>query len=445
MAVNPITTSTKITDVIIPEIFNPYVVEKTAEKSKLLQAGIAIPNAKLNALVTQGGLTMNMPYWQDLTGEDEVLRDDTALTPGKITSEKDIAALLIRGKAWGANDLAGALAGDDPMKAIGDRVADYWARREQKTLLAVLKGVFASSEMSDHILDKSSVSAGISGGMVLDGKQLLGDAADQLQAIAMHSATFTSLQKQNLITTVIETGPSGSQIQIPTYLGYRVVTDDGMPKDTTVSTAGVYTLTISTKGIAGDKITIGADTLTFVANSATPGAKEIKVGATPNAGEQATNIATWLNANSALKDKFTIEASSSTVLFTNKVLTERSTAPTVSVTKTTDGTIAASIAATTTEVAADVYTTYLFARGVIGRGEGTPVDFVNSETDRDALAGEDVLVTRRAFVLHPFGIKWIGTPTSTTPSNSELATGANWKRVYESKNIGIVAIKHQVA
>ena len=368
MAVNPITTSTKITDVIVPEIFNAYVVEKTAEKSKIIQSGIAVPNAKLNALVTQGGLTMNMPYWQDLSGEDEVLRDDTALTPGKISAEKDIAALLIRGRAWGANDLAGALAGDDPMKAIGDRVADYWARREQKTLLSVLKGVFASAEMADHVLDNSTVATGIDAKMVLDGKQLLGDAADQLTAMVMHSATFTTLQKQNLIAYVSTEGPSGSSIQIPTYLGYRVVTDDGMPKDVSVTTAGVYTLTISTLAAVGDKIKIGDDTLTFVANSATPGAKEVKVGATPAAGEQAANLATWLNANSALKNNFTIEASSNTVTFTNKVLTARSTQPAMVVTQAaSDGTLVATMANSTTEVASDIYTTYLFAKGVIGR------------------------------------------------------------------------------
>lgn len=369
MGLNPLTTTTKITDVIVPEIFNAYVVEKTAEKSKLLQSGIAVPNEKLNKLVTQGGLTMQMPYWQDLTGDDEVLRDDTALTPGKITSEKDIAALLIRGRAWGANDLAGALAGDDPMRAIGDRVADYWARREQKTLLAVLKGVFASTEMQDHVLDKSSVATGIDGKMVLDGKQLLGDAADQLTAMVMHSATFTELQKQNLIAYVSQTGPSGSSIQIPTYLGYRVVTDDGMPVD------GVYT---KTSDVAID------NTKTYYTYNSTT--KKYEAVETPDVSD--------------IGDYY--------------------------------------------ELTGQVYTTYLFARGVIGRGEGTPVDFVNTETDRDALAGEDVLVTRRAFVLHPFGIKWIGTPASTTPSNEELADGQNWKRVYESKNIGIVAIKHLI-
>lgn len=315
-----ISTSTKISDVIVPEIFTPYVIEKTAEKSRILQSGIAVANPKLNELVTAGGVTMNMPFWQDLSGEDEVLDDNTALTPGKINAEADIACLLMRGRAWGANDLAGALAGSDPMAAIADRVSDYWARREQKTLVSVLEGVFASDTMTNHILDNSTKA--IDGKSVLDAKQLLGDSADQLQAIMMHSAVYTELQKQNLIEY---TTTSDGKVVIPTYLTYQVVVDDGMPV--------------------------------------------------------------------------------------------------------TDG----------------VYTTYLFAKGVIGRGEGTPVSMVSTETDRDSLGGEDYLINRRAFVLHPFGIKWVGTASGVTPNNEELATGTNWKRVYEDKNIGIVALKHTIA
>lgn len=314
---------TKIADVIVPEIFTPYVIEKTAEKSRILQSGIAVANPKLNELVTAGGLTMNMPFWQDLTGDDEVLSDESPLTPGKIGAEKDIACLLMRGKAWGANELAGALAGDDPMAAIGDRVSDYWARQEQKILVAVLKGAFASTEMQDHVLDKSEQK--IDGNMVLDAKQLLGDNAESLQAIMMHSAVYTELQKQNLIEYTTTQGPSGSPITIPTYLTYNVIVDDGMPVD--------------------------------------------------------------------------------------------------------EG----------------VYTTYLFARGSIGRGEGTPVSLTPTETDRDSLAGEDYLINRRALVMHPMGIKWIGEAAGVTPTNAELATGTNWKRVYEPKNIGMVAIKHKIA
>lgn len=326
MATNTLTTTTKITDVIVPEIFTPYVIEKTAEKSKLLTSGMAVASEKLNQLITGGGITLQMPFWKDLQGDDEVLSDSRALTPGKIGSGKDIAALLLRGKAWGANDLAGALAGDDPMNAIAERVSDYWARREQKILLSVLKGVFASTSMQNHILNRST--KGISAEVILDGKQLLGDSADQLEALFMHSAVYTQLQKQNLIEYVNgPIGPSGSPIQIPTYLGYNIVVDDGAPKE------------------------------------------------------------------------------------------------------------------------GDVYTTYLFARGVVARGAGVPVAQVPTETDRDSLAGEDILINRIATVIHIYGVKWIGSPANgedSTPANSDLEIGTNWERVYEDKNIGIVAIKHKL-
>ena len=321
-------TVTKIADVIVPEIFTPYVIEKTAEKSRILTSGIAVANPRLNELVSGGGTTIQMPYWKDLSGADEVLSDQNPLTPGKIGADKDIAALLLRGKAWGANELAGALAGDDPMEAIADRVADYWARQEQKMLVSVLTGAFASASMSNHVADKSDTA--ISGNIVLDAKQLLGDSADQLQAIMMHSATYTELQKQNLIEY---TTTSDGKITIPTYLTYQVIVDDGMPVETVGEGSSAY----------------------------------------------------------------------------------------------------------------KVYTTYLFAKGAIGRGEGTPVSLTPTETDRDSLAGEDILINRRALVLHPMGVKWIGQPAGSTPSNAELATGTNWSRVYEDKNIGIVAIKHKLS
>lgn len=325
MADNALTTTTKIADVIVPEIFTPYVIEKTAEKSRLLTSGMSVASEKLNQLITGGGITIQMPFWKDLQGDDEVLSDQRALTPGKIGSGKDVAALLLRGKAWGSNDLAGALAGDDPMNAIAERVSDYWARREQKILLSVLKGVFAAASMSNHILDRKT--KGISAEVVLDGKQLLGDSADQLSTLFMHSAVYTQLQKQNLIEYTTSTGPSGSPIQIPTYLGYNIVIDDGAP------------------------------------------------------------------------------------------------------------------------VSSGIYTTYLFARGVVARGAGVPVAQVPTETDRDSLAGEDILINRIATVIHIYGVKWKGTPAddkNSTPANSDLEIGTNWERVYEDKNIGIVAIQHKL-
>ena len=56
--------------------------------------------------------------------------------------------------------------------------------------------------------------------------RLLGDAADALTALIMHSAVYTTLQKQNLIAFIPN---ARGEVNIPTYLGYRVIIDDGVP------------------------------------------------------------------------------------------------------------------------------------------------------------------------------------------------------------------------
>ncbi|TAN64676.1 coat protein [Paraclostridium sordellii 8483] len=315
--------STKIADVIVPEVFNPYVIERSAELSALVRSGIIVKDKELDALAKSGGRLINMPFWKDLTGDDEVLTDDGALTPGKITSGQDIACLLMRGKAWSVNDLAKALSGDDPMRAIGDLVAEYWARRKQKVLLSILKGIFASSSMNGNIHDISSLDSGnekISGASFIEAKNKLGDASDKLTAIMMHSATYTALEQQNLISNVVN---SQGVVEFSTYMNKRIIVDDGCPES------------------------------------------------------------------------------------------------------------------------GGVYTTYLFGEGAIGAGDGQAP--VPTETDRDSLAGEDILINRNHFILHPRGVKFTDSSVAgSSPTNAELENQANWNRVYENKNIRIVAFKHKI-
>ena len=91
-----------------------------------------------------------------------------------------------------------------------------------------------------------------------------------------------------------------------------------------------------------------------------------------------------------------------------------------------------------------VYTTYIFGAGAFGWGEGgAPVPV---ETARDALAGDDILIHRRHFILHPRGVAFQDeVVTGATPSNTDLANYENWKRVYEPKNVRIVQFKHRLA
>jgi len=232
---------TKISDIIVPDVFNPYVVERTAELSALYQSGIISTNAELNRLASSGGTLINMPYWEDLSGEDEVLSDSGALEVDKITAGQDVAALLTRGKAWSVNDLAKALSGDDPMKAIGDLVAAFWARRQQAILISILNGIFGNTatdmDTNKHDISGESGNSGadavISAGTTLDAIQKLGDAKNRLTAFSMHSAVENKLAKDDLIDYV---KPSEGSPEVPYFLGKRVIVDDGCPYDN-----GVYT------------------------------------------------------------------------------------------------------------------------------------------------------------------------------------------------------------
>lgn len=314
--------TTKIADVIVPEIFAPYVINRTVEKSTLWQSGI-ISNINNATLLSQrGGALINMPFWNDLSGDSEVLSDSTPLTVNKINAGSDVAILHARGKAWGANDLATALSGDDPMAAIANLAADYWNREMQKVLLATLKGVFGSNSMTNNLHDISSGSgtaAVIGGDKFIDASFKLGDEVNQLTAVAMHSATAAVLAKQGLIETIRD---ADGVILYQTYMDKRIIVDDSMPVDS------------------------------------------------------------------------------------------------------------------------GVYTTYLFGAGALGYGEvQAPVAV---ETDRDSLQGDDILINRRHFILHPRGVKWKGA-SGIAPQNDGLATESNWQRVYDPKQIHIVAFKHKLA
>ena len=419
---------TKLTDVIVPELFSQYVLEKTKEKSELIASGAIESNPLLDQLVNGGGNTMKMPKWNDLTGESQVFSESADIETDKITAHKEIATLLLRARGWSAHDLSAALAGDDPMTRIAERVADWWVRDEKRIVMSILKGVFASADMADHVLDiTGGVTTGISAKAILDAKQLMGDAAEDLTLIYMHSAVYTELQKQQLITFV---QPADAKVRMPTYLGYNVICDDSAPVDIGAGgTKGVYTVTLTGTVTADDVITVAGVAHTVTASEDT-------------LAKIAAGIAADLNATVAVTNVFTVTVADAVITFTQKVA-GTGAQPTASVSA--SATETATAATTTSGVAGvDKFTTYLLSRGCIQRGQGTPVGFVGTETFRNAKKSVDELYNRQAKVLHPKGMNWTSaSQVDETPSNAELATGSNWTRAAaESKQVGMIALVH---
>lgn len=87
---------------------------------------------------------------------------------------------------------------------------------------------------------------------------------------------------------------------------------------------------------------------------------------------------------------------------------------------------------------------YLFGQGAIALGNGSHPRIVPTEVDRNkqSYSGEEILVNRKIFVLHPRGVAWSeGGVSAEFPTNAEINTAARWSRVYQPKAIRVVKFR----
>jgi len=335
---------TRISDVIVPEIFSPYVQQLTQEKSRLIRSGAIVSDERLNAVLAGGGLTFNEPSFKDLDNDAENVSSDDPATnssPNKIGTATEIQVRLSRNNSWSSMDLAADLAGADPMQAIATRVSDYWTRRHQAAFVATINGVFADNAAAPSGADthtQNDMTHDISGTSFVDGvtnfsaeafidaTATMGDSMEDLTMVMMHSLVYARALKNNLIDFISDS-VNGQAIRIPTFLGREVIVDDGVPR-----TAGVFN-------------------------------------------------------------------------------------------------------------------TWLFGRGAVRAGVGSPK--VPTEVDRKPAAGngggQDVLHNRHEWILHPVGYQFAGTPAAGGPSNANtannLAHADSWRRVFpERKQIRIARL-----
>lgn len=223
--------ATAVSNIVVPEVFEDYIIQRTSEKSDFVQSGVVAVDPSLSELAGGGGQTVKMPFYQDLTQDRQILSDSGSLTVNNITADKDIAVIHNDAQVWGVNALAKYLSGDDPMSAIGDLIAEYWARQDNKILVNTLKGVFAASSMAGNKSD-IGVSSGtpaaankLTGSTFVDGLAKLGDRADRLTAVAMHSSTEAALRKADLIDYIPASQGPG---MLRTFQGRTVIVDDGL-------------------------------------------------------------------------------------------------------------------------------------------------------------------------------------------------------------------------
>ena len=241
-------------DLIIPEVFTPYLIEATTQTDSFLQSGVVQPLAELNLSAERGGDFVKIPFYKaNLSGDFEVLTDSTSLTPAKITADNQIAAVLHRGRAFSSRDLASLAVGGsvDPMAAIAQKMAAYVNNQKQKDLYSCLTGAFGSINANDSnsalfslTIDSESGDSPtvLSPRHVARAKALLGDQGEKLTAIAVHSNVYYDLLERNVIDRIYDDGgnadtaaASGSTTRafdnpsFGSFMGLRVIVSDDIP------------------------------------------------------------------------------------------------------------------------------------------------------------------------------------------------------------------------
>lgn len=226
--------TTQLADVIQPEVFNDYITQNTMVQSLVYQSGLLTVDGMLSQKLGGGGNTFNAPAWGDLADNDPTISSDDPsdlLTLDKVTAYKETARRISVNKGWSAMMFASELAGDDAMKRIGDRVAAYWGRAWNRYTVNTLLGVFSNnvaSNSSDMFHDAGA--ATFSGTVCLDAAQKLGDAAEKLQILVVHSKVHNRMQKAGLLTNAFTPESKISGQKITRYMDkYAVVVDDSMP------------------------------------------------------------------------------------------------------------------------------------------------------------------------------------------------------------------------
>lgn len=328
--------TTRLSDVIYGPLFLPTTIQRIAQLSRIRNSPIVSVDAELQRFANGPGDLVQMPFWNDLTGNSNVSTDDPAqnAVPNKLTQGQDLARKIRRNNGWQAANLVASMLAEDPLDAVAQLIAEYWVREEQRIMGQQMTGVFASAGMAGNVLDVASEDGAVTPVMfdaevAANAYALLGEYGTTLSAVLMHSRVFWNLHAAR----AIEYGKDPvTGLDFTRWDGKDVFVSDQCPRE------------------AGD----------------TSGYK---------------------------------------------------------------------------------YTSYLFGNGALGyaeaTGEGGPKKPVEIDSVASAGNGEGIETVwyRRHWVMHPRGVAFSGTPASASGvTDTELADGDNWTRVYDPKLIRMVAV-----
>lgn len=374
------------TSIFDSKIFNAEVFTKYVDRvpnlqlNKLIGSKAIRPRTDLNGVMADqvGGNYISTPLKGLINGSDAQNYDgSTDMSPDSTKTFMHSRVVTGRMKSWVENDFSFDLTGgEDFMANVAAQTAEYWQEQDQKTLLAILEGIFAMTGaknlefVNKHTVDVSNVvdiADSTMTGKVKETtinsamQQAMGDNKGKFSLAIMHSVVSTNLENLKILVYMKYNDAEGMQrdATLGTIHGRLVLIDDSMP---VTDVAATYALTTDTElNVTKTYYTKSGSVYTVVASPLV------------------ANIGTYYELAAAAYQK---------------------------------------------------YTTYILGDGAIEyTNAGAKVPY---EADRDPKknGGQDTLYSRQRKCFAPYGISFTKAVMATpSPSDTELKNGSNWELV----------------
>lgn len=218
-----------LADAIQAPLFGLNVINESTKTNRFVQSGILTPDADFGShLLESSEDIMTLPFTNDLEGDPEMWSDTKDITVAGMTTGSQRAFRLKLDKAFGYTDISQQFSVSNPADVISTRFSNWWNVVDQKTLMAILSGVFANEDIAAaKLFDDSAKNFGPRGFLATINK--LGDLQDQtFNKIAVNSAAYAEMKAQQMIDTV---QPGQAVTPFGNYNGMQIVVDDDLPLD----------------------------------------------------------------------------------------------------------------------------------------------------------------------------------------------------------------------
>ena len=266
---------TKLSDLVTRPEFLAYQREDIYNNCKWIQSGAVVRNSALDARA--GGVKVQVPFFKPINPTEVVIEDNSTWGAGGYVSPESIGAadqvmpILHRTFAYATSDLAAMGSGTDPMAAIRSYITKAVNKLRTQTLINQLNGIFGTA-LAGNAVDVSQAATGateanfLSASTVIRAKHLLGERADELSIIAMHSDVYAYLQAVGALTFSTSALSTGGAITwggggvgltsdaVASFMGLRVVVDDMLAPTVNAGGADQYPVYLMTAGAVAEGV-----------------------------------------------------------------------------------------------------------------------------------------------------------------------------------------------